>query len=806
MRIYLFFLIIFLFFLSPCPGQVFHIYGTVQETFKKTPLSYVHLIINDGEKELFTDMDGRFEITSETPIKKIKFKHHLHREAEYYYSSKDTFPLNVNLNKYLPFFYEEETDSLTEALIENVLNNKKFNNIENLRSFSYNTYNKYIFSAEKVDRNNKTLETIDKLSRKLPFGLHELKDNQHFLILESVTHRNYLDPLHQNETVIGAKSSSINLPSLFIQTTHLQAFSIYEDYINIIGKNYISPLAKYTLDRYAFKIIDTAYVDKDTVYILKFNPQPKKYFLGTKGIVFINTKKYAVQYIIAGPALENKIDMKVIQSFGNYNNVWFPEKTRTVAIVDKFGTRQSKMIGTANTYFYNVDLNNKSLKKKSFNENVLEFKRYANERDPEFWKSERKEAFTESDSNTYLYYDSLVHKKTIEAVLKAGEQIYYGQIPFKSINIDLNKVVNHNLLEGYRLGFGAHTNDNHSERYSIGAYAGYGFGDEKPKYGGDFVFHIEKKIELDCKASYIHDVKEAGATAFSFENYQYSSEAIRKYLLRIMDYVDELDNSISIHPLKYFRLRLSLTNSHNRPSYLYYYKGLLHDSYNFTDLGLGFRYAYGEKNIRLINQNIPIQSKYPIAYFQFTKGINNLYGEYSYTKADVRIDYTIKKFLLGKTGIQMLAGITEGDIPYFKLYNLKGSLRQPSVVIHNSFETMRYNEFLADKYIAFFFSHQFGKIYIQKPKISPSFMIMHNMGWGGLKNPSNHQISLDRDFKTMEKGYYESGMFLDNIVVINLWGLRTGFGTGFFVRYGSYALPKINDNLVFKLSTNFLVD
>jgi hypothetical protein len=181
-----------------------------------------------------------------------------------------------------------------------------------------------------------------------------------------------------------------------------------------------------------------------------------------------------------------------------------------------------------------------------------------------------------------------------------------------------------------------------------------------------------------------------------------------------------------------------------------------------------------------------------------------LSGDYDYTKADFRMDYTINKFLLGKTGLQLTGGITEGNAPYYKLYNLKGSLRQPSVVIHNSFETMRYNEFLADKYVAFFFSHQFGKIYIRKPKISPSFMIMHNMGWGGLKNSGNHQLA--DPFKTMEKGYFESGMFLDNIVVINLWGLRTGFGTGFFLRYGPYALPNINDNLVFKLSNNFLVE
>jgi hypothetical protein len=802
MRNYLIIIILLTSLYSSSIAQTYRVYGEVRETFHKTPLSFVHIIINNGKKELFSDMDGKFDVTTDFPIKKIVFKQHLHREKEYHYSSSDSLPLVITMNKYLPFFNEDETNPSSEAIVENVLNNKEENNIEKRKFYSYNTYNKYIFSTEKVDRTNKTL---NKISRKLPFDLQELKPNQHFLILESVTKRKFLDDLHQNESVIGAKSSSIDLPSLYIQTTHIQAFSIYEDYINIIGKSYISPLAKYTLDRYAFKVIDTAYVDQDTIYILQFNPKPRKYFLGTKGVIFINTKKYAVQYIMAGPASEGSIEMKVTQSFRKYDGVWFPERTRSMASVEKFGTRQSKMIGTANSYYYDVQLNNTSLRKKNFNENVLEFKKYAYDVDADFWKSERKETFTESDSNTYLYFDSLAHKKTIEEVLKAGEQIYYGLIPYKWINIDLNKVINHNLLEGYRFGFGAHTNDKYSELYSIGAYFGYGVNDKKIKYGGDFVYHLEKKYQLDWKISYAHDVREAGATSFPFEGYQYSSEAIRKYLLRIMDYVNELDNSISIHPLKYLKLRFSILNSLNTPSYTYLYKGQANNSYNFTDLNLGFRYAFGEKNIRLINQNIPVPSKYPIVYFQFTKGMNNfLNGNYAYTKADFRIDYTIKKFLLGKTGIQLTGGITQGDAPYFKLYNMKGSLRQPSVVIHNSFETMRYNEFLSDKYIAFFFSHQFGKIYIQKPKISPSFMIMHNMGWGGLRNPGRHELT--DPFKTMQKGYYESGMFLDNIVVINLWGLRTGIGTGFFVRYGPYALPSLNDNLVFKLSTTFFAD
>ena len=115
---------------------------------------------------------------------------------------------------------------------------------------------------------------------------------------------------------------------------------------------------------------------------------------------------------------------------------------------------------------------------------------------------------------------------------------------------------------------------------------------------------------------------------------------------------------------------------------------------------------------------------------------------------------------------------------------------------------MRYNEFLADKFFAFFFSHDFGKIYLKNSNLHPNLIIVHNMGVGYLSNPQYHTGIA---FRTMQKGYYESGFLLDHILVVNLAGLRTGIGTGLFMRYGPYATSNAYDNLVLKLALNFFV-
>jgi hypothetical protein len=794
-----FFLLILLLSFQFSIAQNRPVRGIVRETFSQTPLPFVHIIVNDGETELLSDLDGNFQVSSDFDVKTLLFKHHLHRTTEYALLPSDSMSLNINMNRYLPFFDESETDSGTSSLLEKVIQNRNINRVENLKPFTYFTYNKYTLGAEDI---NQARNSLKKRSGKLRFGLQDFKDKQHFFLLESVTERRYYNHIKQKETLIGAKASGINVPSIFIQTSQIQAFSIYDNYCIVAGVTYVGPLADYTLDRYEFSILDTAIINHEMIYIVKFNPNPKKYFQALKGLIFINSKSYAVQYALVGPAESNKVNISLAQSYMLRDNIYFPDQAKTTILINKRnGIPRLKAYGR--TYVYNLNTRT-NVNRKYFNETILEYKRYANERNEDFWRDERKEAFTEADSNTYLYFDSMGGKKNLDKIIKVSESIYYGEIPVGNINIELNKLINFNLLEHTRLGFGAHSNEDFSEKYSIGSYLGYGINDRRLKFGANVAYNIESKFRSSYHFSYSYDVKESGATSLSFETSQYSSEALRKYRLRIMDYVREWNQMLRFRPLTYLQVNLGLSHSHNTPSYSYVFKSLDSTQFNFTETSAGIRYAYGEKVIQIINLSIPQFTNHPILYLQITKGLNDfLNGDYSYTRFDFRIDQNFKTFGLGRTGIQLAGGITRGNAPYFKLYNGKGSLRQPSIVIHNSFETMRYNEFLSDRYFSLFFSHDFGKIYlVRKLNINPSLMFLHNIGFGSLKNPEEHKGLV---FATMEKGYYETGLFLDNIIVIPFGSLKTGIGTGLFLRYGPNALPAINDNVVFKLSTNFFL-
>jgi len=67
------------------------------------------------------------------------------------------------------------------------------------------------------------------------------------------------------------------------------------------------------------------------------------------------------------------------------------------------------------------------------------------------------------------------------------------------------------------------------------------------------------------------------------------------------------------------------------------------------------------------------------------------------------------------------------------------------------------------------------------------------VAFGSLTHPEKHQLIA---FKTLEKGFYESGLLVNNL--LRLPAIRTGFGV--FYRYGPYGFTHVSDNFGYKIS------
>jgi hypothetical protein len=107
---------------------------------------------------------------------------------------------------------------------------------------------------------------------------------------------------------------------------------------------------------------------------------------------------------------------------------------------------------------------------------------------------------------------------------------------------------------------------------------------------------------------------------------------------------------------------------------------------------------------------------------------------------------------------------------------------------------MRFNEFLSDHFLALFLKQDFGKLLFKsRGKFQPEIALVQNMGIGSLTDGQHNE---NITYKTMEKGYFESGILINNIFRLQLFR----YGVGVMYRYGPYAYPKTIDNFAFKLT------
>ena len=78
----------------------------------------------------------------------------------------------------------------------------------------------------------------------------------------------------------------------------------------------------------------------------------------------------------------------------------------------------------------------------------------------------------------------------------------------------------------------------------------------------------------------------------------------------------------------------------------------------------------------------------------------------------------------------------------------------------------------------------------------PELTLVTNLGWGDMKRAENQP---NKNFETMEKGYFESGFVVRGLLSLPL--VKVGLGA--FYRYGPYSLPRVWDNFAWKWSATF---
>ncbi len=784
-------------------GKLFGQYdvaGQVIDGETNSPLAFVNIIFNHNvQTGTVTDINGKFRYSSPVDFTSLTFSYVGYEQKTVFIESPED--KDQSAVKLFPsaFVFEEIVvkagENPANRIIRNVIANKKINNPENITSFKYKSYNKVIYDFALIDDN--ASESIEELKS-------EVFKNGHALIMESVTERKFIHPDNSEEVILGVKVSGFKNPSFAPLATDLQPFSFYREIIPIFDIQYINPISDGSLMKYDFRIEDTLYQQQDTTFILSFKPQPGKNYEALKGLLYINTSTYAIQNVIAEPYSKGLIDVKIQQQYQLIDGKqWFPEQLNFEIFVQVDSDEEVGMHANGKSHIKDVELY-ADLRKKDFSVEVLRLDEQASRQDSLFWNEHRVDPLSVKELTTYEVIDSLGEKYKFDKILSFTEKLSNNRIPIGWIDLDISKSLIFNMYEGFRLGLGAYTNDQLIKNFSVGGYFGFGLKDDEWKYGGEVLWTVDKDRELQVRGKYENTLLESGKTRLGFFNErQYDW---RSYLATQMDNIKQSSIAIGMRAFKYAKVNVSFNHTQVNPLYDYVYSvdetAQVIDFTN-TDFTINIRYAHKEKLIASMGRRLSMGTKYPVLSLSYTRGLDAVMeGQFSFNKLEARIEESIYFKNLGESRIRIDAGLIDQPLPYGLLFTGEGSnIRDISVLVRNYFQTIGPYEFLSDRYVNVFFAHNFGSLLFHAGKFRPMFTVVQNIGWGTLSNPEYHQ---QIEFKTKEKGFYESGLQIDNLVKMNYLNVGyLGFGIGGYYRYGPYALDKATDNMAFKISMTF---
>ncbi len=799
--------------------QVFEVSGRVIDADSRVALPFVNIVINDGHKGGTTDIDGKFSLRSPEEIYQISLSY-VGYEHSVFEINKKNKNLLIKLKKVeyeLPEYIVFPNENPAHRIIKNAINYRDYNDPEMLPGFSYTSYDKMIFTLE-LDSipilDSLTIDSTDK----------EFLEKHHLFIMESISERKFMFPDKNNEKVVATKVAGFKDPIFVFLLSQMQSTSFYKEMVKIAMKSYINPISKGSTKKYFFLLQDTLYTEaNDSIFIISFRPGVNTNFDGLEGVISINSNNWAIQNVIAEPYnVAGGISLRIEQMYEYVQGKqWFPVQLNTVAILnnaiindsssaiqlgsskDTVGTKINLPFGFGKSYIKDINLN-PDLRKRDFGSVVVDVDPEATHRNEEFWKGYRVDSLSEKEINTYEMVDSISKEANLERSAKTLESIAMGTIPWGYIDLDINKFIRYNSYEGFALGAGLHTNDRLSQVFKIGGFFRYGFKDKAFKYGGDLAVSIYRNWELEADLEYTNDVLETSGIKFFDEKPAFfKPEYFRDFLVKRMDKTILYRGAVGFRTLKFLKVNIGLAKSNKQVTNDYQYAigddnvKVFMNQFDYTEVQLGLRYAYGEKILQNMRKRISMGTKYPIFWLQYTRGISGfLNGDFNYNRYDIKIEDAFQTKYYGESSIKLVAGYIDSDIPYTNLYNGNGAYRVFTIFASNSFATMRMNEFLSNKYIALYLTHNFGKLLFQLKKFKPEFAVATNIGFGALDFDQSHY---NIDYQTMEHGYYESGLQINNLLNLRLYNL----GVAVYYRYGPYGFDYGWDNVAAKFTLNF---
>jgi len=792
-------LLFFFFLVFRLYGQETVITGRVSDVLTNEPIPFANVAFKGTTTGTNTDIDGRYSIRTFSPGDSLT--------ASFVGYTSVTQKIRPAQEQVMNFVLKINRVELKEvviiagenpahALLKKIIDHKDDNDRENLETYSYETYNKLEFDITEIPENfkkNKLIKPFAFIFDRVDSSITNEKPSIPFFMTESLSDLYYRkSPRARKEIIKASKVSGMENTTItqFLGDMY-QNIDVYDNYIDIFGKSFISPVSNVGLAFYKYYLTDSANLDGEWCYKLKFKPRRKQELTFT-GDLWVHDTTFAIKKINARIADDANInfvnDLAVIKEYRRVDGKrWMI--TRDVLVID-FKAREKGvgLIGRRTATYKNFTINqplDDGVFKGTEQTEVVDG---AADMDESYWLQARHDSLSKRERDIYALVDTIKTLPAFKTYIDIVTLFITGYKQFKFLPAlefgPYFTIYSFNSVEGNRFRLGGRTSDDFSTKIEFNAYGAYGTRDMRFKYRGGFRWFISKKPWQIFAVSYKNDVTQLASSDNAFQDDNILTSLFRRSPSSKLNNVLEKKASYEIEWLKGFSNRITLNHSDYSPlgelttdSTFYFYNEnndfIPQKKITTAEVSLFTRFLFHEKFVYGRTGRISLGSDYPLIQLNFTLGLKGIYGSnFNYQKINLRISDSYKINPIGYMYYSLEGGKVFGTVPYPLLTLHPGN--ESYFYDQLSFNLMNYFEFASDQYVSLLLSHHFDGFFLNK------IPLMRKLKWrevasahaviGSLSDknrsifvPSQQEQKYFYDFKYP---YVELGAGVENILKI----------------------------------------
>lgn len=540
--------------------------------------------------------------------------------------------------------------------------------------------------------------------------------------------------LHKQMRGVGPREGSVLSQML---GSNFQNFDFYPNWQNILGKDFISPIAEGGRLTYDYELQDSVLVGKDRCYKIAVTPK-RPHDLAFKGTIWVTTDSYALRRVdlVASPEANINFvsDLRIYQDLTSpTEGPGLPARTKLVLGVRPY-EKQAAMLVRFTTVSSNFVRDQPHTEPGFYDQPIVSALMEPTESGSGsgllsgrtsgggYFDLHRPDTLSLSERQTFAVLDSAKQLPSVRNLLDWVELFVNG---YKRVGRwDLGPILNtfaFNDFEGARVRVGFRTTPEISRNWLTQGYVAYGTKDDRVKFGLKTNFVAERRHWTVLGAEFRHDVEQVALLDNDFlaDNNLFLA-ASRWGRFRQGQPILRNLSAVSVQRDLFHGFTQTLTVRHQdvkplQDKFAYFTtpdrspEAPSGSDLTLSEVVLESRYAADENLVQNENRRRAVGLKrWPVFTLRYTVGARNLLNTKNspaYHKLNLLMTHSVSLGQVGRLGYRLEGSYIPNAVPYLILKTPLGN--QTPFYNANAFNLMNYLEFLTDRSASLRLDHHF---------------------------------------------------------------------------------------------------